>query len=498
MESIKFIKLLLIFFVAVSSQYVFAEKYQNSKISNDTNSIVNKIVEINMVTSKAIYSDGLLSEQYVNFEELVKIASLSELKELLNHPHPVVRIYSFWTIANNYNVNLLEIIKQHFSDTTAVKTQWGCISSRDTVGNFFIDIAIWSKKLSVEQLDQLDSFLINSDVDFRSRNEALERVDKIESQYLRIRDLVKNEQNGSALVALAKYKKEQDIDLILNFKGNRLFNNDSRDWVYIFKAISHFHHDDFIPFLIDRLNESFKDKTQIHSMKLKYLYLAIAGYKNKDLVPILSRAFYIKEKDHKVSQRMPFLFFSLINNRDAIYDELLLKLWSEYDLISPEIFNYLLRKYPNRSIEISKATLNRIDDFHFAEYELSIYARISIEESLPLMLDAVEKDNRNDVIQIVGQNLIHAYVGYFGIYAFKAAQIKDSSFILPLITRLKIEDNAHVYLKIVNVLLAYKKPQINKTILKIRQENIAMTTGWGGRRLEEILKAKNLIPTDNI
>jgi hypothetical protein len=57
---------------------------------------------------------------------------------------------------------------------------------------------------------------------------------------------------------------------------------------------------------------------------------------------------------------------------------------------------------------------------------------------------------------------------------------------------LKTEDNAYVYLEIVEALIVFKDDSINKRILETRRQNINMNKDWGSNSLDEILKKNNI------
>ena len=167
--------------------------------------------------SSAVYYEGMRPAQYDNFTELQMKATKDELLELLNHPNGVVRSYSFWALSYDTSANLLPIVVKHLSDTSTVTTQFGCIGSRERVGDFFIDVVtpdyvdLNLKKLTAAEYEYLDSILVYTPTVLNAKERAINRAKLTEVFYGRARELVTNDRNQSALVALAKYRREQDI-----------------------------------------------------------------------------------------------------------------------------------------------------------------------------------------------------------------------------------------------------------------------------------------------
>ena len=152
---------------------------------------------------------------------------------------------------------------------------FGCYGIFQKTGDFFIDVATHSsnwfseqlntKKLTSSQLLQLDYALINSRHDLNARSLALLRIKPDPSLYSRIRELVIKDKIPAAWVALARYKKEQDIPLILTSPP---FHN-SYLGTHIFPAIEEFPHADFFPYIKEKLAELLKNDNDQVSINIK-------------------------------------------------------------------------------------------------------------------------------------------------------------------------------------------------------------------------------------
>src|SRR5690606_8132332 len=128
-------KILLTSFLILTTLFSVGQSaYESKSISSKTKMIVWKIKRVNKLMSAAVYYSGNRPKQWDNFEKLKKIASNEELIALTNHPNGVVRCYSFWALSHRKNVDLFSIVKNHLRDYEIIKTQFGCIQSKQMVG----------------------------------------------------------------------------------------------------------------------------------------------------------------------------------------------------------------------------------------------------------------------------------------------------------------------------------------------------------------------------
>jgi hypothetical protein len=198
--------------------------YDESKISNKTNRIVKKIAKINFLMVSGIGPSGTRPKQFENFEELKRNASVVELTALTNHPNGVVRCYSFWALLPLKNVDLFTIVKNHLTDDAIVQTQFGCIGDDEKVGDFYLQLVTADYEdeevnlLNKKQLKVIDSLLIYSENNLNMRFNAISKAEPTDALYPKVRELVIKENNQSALVTLARYQKQNDIELILSNK----------------------------------------------------------------------------------------------------------------------------------------------------------------------------------------------------------------------------------------------------------------------------------------
>lgn len=242
----------------------------------------------------------------------------------------------------------------HIDDTTSVNTLFGCIGVREKVGDFFINVVTPNyvdlnlKKLTPTEKRYLDSILVYTSNNLDAKSNAIITAEPNEMLYTRVRELVVKENNPAALVTLAKFRKEQDISLILNYK----LGEEHGKQHYTFKAITEFPHPDFLQLLSKHLYQAIQKAAW--STEWRELYKAIASYKNDVALHLLKVP--VTEAKHLNIRKyhIDFVFEAVQSSYSPIYDELLWEMWENEKRINVEIFRLLYSKNPKKAFELSK------------------------------------------------------------------------------------------------------------------------------------------------
>lgn len=469
----------------------FGQRFQfdKTKISSQTKTIISKIEKENMLMGSAVGNGGTRPKQFDNFTELQKVATKDELQELTSHPNGVVRCYSFWALTYDSSINLLPIIIKHIPDEENVSTMFGCIVSGEKVGDFFISLVtpqyvdLNSKKLTPDEFNYLDSILIYTPNKLYAKETAINRAQLSESSYERVRELVLKEKNQSALVTLAKFKRKQDIPLILN---NKLTGERYDQLFFTYKAISEFPDNAFLPLLKKSLYEAI-DKGA-WSTEWRELYKAIASFKNDTALQLLKVPFTQTKHENIRQYHIDFIFGAVQDFYTPIYNELLWAMWENEKKVNTKVFKLLYPTNPDKAFQLTKKTIQNADDFYYLNT-----GGYSEEEETPVnllavMLDTVLVRDRPYAIELINKNIREINVHQFPTFADIALNIKDTSFITSLFDRLKTEDNPHIYLKATEVLIALKDKEINKRIVEVAKTNPALRKDWGGKEFTKLLK----------
>lgn len=481
--------LTLLFFAKSFGQLNF----DKSKISYQTEKIVVRIEKINELMGSAVGYAGVRPEQYDYFIQLQNKATKDELVELTNHPNGVVRCYSIWALSHDTTYNLFPIVRRHIRDDKLINTQFGCIGSREKVGDFFISLVtpeyvdLDSRKLNNVEFEQLDSLLIYTPNTLYARTEAINRARLTEQLYSRIREIIVKEKKLSALPVLAKFQKEQDIELILDSRENE--KDPESGYFYTYQAIINFPRPEFVP-LLERNLKNTLDETHF-DREWRYLYAAIAAYKDDKAVELLKIPFTKVQHQDIKEYHLDFVYSAVLEYNDKHYNDILWKLWEEGQNITVRGYKYYLASDPSRtySFTIKELTGKVSKELKLVPvYDDSIFTE-DLEET---MLNLVLRNDKELACQIIEQQIQNSEVLSFPIYSSLAVKLKDQRFIKPLFTRLEKEWNAHVYLRIVEALILYNDETINKQILSTRKINPNLNNDWGSKNLDEILKKNNI------
>lgn len=466
------------------------------EISKETNLIVKKIENINVLMGSAVGESGNKPEQYDNFEALKKTASKEELLQLTNHSNAVVRCYSFWALGNYKNFDLLLLVKNHINDDALVKTQFGCIGATEKVGDFFINLVNPKHKnsqirqLNEEEFSKLENILINQKNDLYASDNAIENAVPTKALYPKVRTLYIKDYNQSALVTLSKYKSPNDIELILNNRDKDQDDDGESGYFFTYRAIQNFPDARFLPFLEKKVYESL-DNDHFSNEWLE-MYGAIAAYKNQKAVELLKIPFTKYQNQNIRKYRIKFVYEAILANQSKLYDDLLWKIWQDEHVITLDGFKYLLKVNSAKTLEFAKKELKPSYQIKNIKKTAQTNQKMLTENLEETLLNFILLNDKSFAYSILKEKIINAYVSDFEIYCTKVLELQDSSFAPILFKRLTTEDNANVYIPIVETLISFKDKAINKKILETRKQNKNMNQDWGSDSLDEILKKNNI------
>jgi hypothetical protein len=246
--------------------------------------IVNDIAKGNSVESSHIGEGGSPSKQYAKYEELKKNATETQLIELTENSNSAVRCFAFQALASKKSEKTFSILLKHLKDTTLVKTQSGCIIMTQLVGDYFIDVVTpyyidkEVYKLNNNERKKLDSILLNDrKIKLSAKYSVLKNLAPTEENYKRIRELVEIDKNTSALITLAKYKKQEDKKLISSF-----FNDENSQFSALY-AVREFPDDYFYPFILEIFDNEWKQERYDYP-KWRICYQTLAKYPKPETI----------------------------------------------------------------------------------------------------------------------------------------------------------------------------------------------------------------------
>ncbi|MDI3318851.1 hypothetical protein [Pinibacter soli] len=189
------------------------------KKSDTLDKIVKRIAYINEVQQEHVGWAGMESENYQNFLQLKKIASLQELLTLTKDTNNTVECYAAWALADKSYSKLPTIFAQFIKTNKTVFTFSGCLRSVDPISSELYH-RYWSSiddKLKAKDplLLQLDSVILyNENSYWLLMTRALENRVYPASYKKRIEDLAFNKGNKEALFYLCTWYRADNYEKI--------------------------------------------------------------------------------------------------------------------------------------------------------------------------------------------------------------------------------------------------------------------------------------------
>ena len=321
--------------------------YNPELLSNETEILISAIARENRLVDGAIGLGAERTEQFDRFEKLKVNTSLEELIVLTNHPNGVVRTYALWAMACKKDTDIFSIVKNHITDDEIIESQFGCVRSREAVGDLMLELVTQeypdplTKKLTTAENKILDSLLIYAPNRLRARNRAIANAKPTYKFYFRARTLYVTEHNQEALVAMSKFKRESDVKFILANEDTAASSPNER-YFYTYQAMANFPRAEYFPFLKANLHKTASKVA--FSNEWSELYRAIAAQKNKAAVSLLN----IRFRTTPNARRM-FTYQATLDNYDPIYDDILWRIGESDFEISTQGLRFYVKNDPARA-----------------------------------------------------------------------------------------------------------------------------------------------------
>lgn len=351
--------ILLISFRVNSQDYGFNKRLVNPM----TLQYVDTLKQYSSFTGSYSGIGGRKPKSYKTFERLLASSSNKELIELCKHPKPSIRYYAFHGLKTR-NVpieTLIPIIKTHLNDISKIYVQWGCLISEEEVGEFMLktlDKEHYQNHPKLKQEIQ-HLFLYKKGPLIQSAHSYLQTLPKSDRLYLRLQDMVKDENNPHALPILLSY-------------------NNPKDWIYIkyiikghpiiaLKGMLQYPHKDFLKelqFLKTKTNEPYTNYETFESQPqdphlIELIYQIYLKYDRRIRVENLTNIFHTKLGDDIKVLHALIIYRLLKNNSEEWTYPIKLAILPyliDYDQI---YIDELGGKYPNETLNILKSITTR-------------------------------------------------------------------------------------------------------------------------------------------
>ncbi|MBJ2176517.1 hypothetical protein JBL43_19875 [Aureibaculum sp. A20] len=303
-----------------------------NELSNNTTKIIDRLIEYGEITGPFVGESGSKPEQWDNFIEFKKNATEQELVLLIQHPHPVIKCYSFDLLVRKQNKNTFEILKSSLTDSSAVYTQYGCIGDKTQVNDYFIRSVLGfgpkNEYITDKQNKILDSLILfQPNIISEYKNSLLETIEPKKENYNRIRNIALNG-NKFAVIGLAKYQKIDDFKLIDTLLHHEYYSIQE----FGLRAVKNYPDKVFWNSIKNIHLKQIKKSGSFNYRLIKELYQALVQYKNpesRELLDLtLNQATKSAMKYHK-----EYIWVALKKYPDKIYDGIIEKMnYSEYEL----------------------------------------------------------------------------------------------------------------------------------------------------------------------
>jgi len=272
---------------------------QNSKLRPEIRKAVNEIAKDNLLTGHAVGPGGDTSIQWESYTILEQNATDEELKELLKHKNVAVRCYAFQALFLRTHIDIFPILLEKLYDDEPIYTQFGCEIEGGMVGDFCL---WWASPpgfegrdpLNENQLAVVDSILVfDKKINLSAKNTSFAKLKPDEKYYQRVKEVVVNEDNNGAVVALAKYRKQEDRVYI----ENKLKSLSGDTLYYALRAVREYPDPSFYPYL-EEIGKYVSERSKINywdrndSDVFRMLYQAIVQYKNENSRKLLETTYF--------------------------------------------------------------------------------------------------------------------------------------------------------------------------------------------------------------
>lgn len=293
----------------------------NAQVSSKTEKIVKPLEKY-----KSFYA--LNNEPEKIEKKLFENSSNDELFYLSkNGKNPYIKAVSFKILAQKNDERLTEIFKNSINSTEELLYTTECLSSQQLLSSYFFETIIRESNFSAEKKEVLKKEMIDLIFDSKPNNTRL--LEQLKYQfptnndaYSKLRQQVLESKSEELLIALAKYKNPNDIDLIKTF-GEKSF-----------LAIEEFPDKSFLQFLDENIQ---------HSSKFPFMF-ALSSYCDEDAKNIVTKVIERKRleiKNEKCGNGcLTTIYQQIYKNKCELYYPLLADLWISDKVISLDILDY--------------------------------------------------------------------------------------------------------------------------------------------------------------
>jgi hypothetical protein len=458
----------------------------NSQISKELESFIKPFDSVKTYN----IMDG---ENYSILKKLNKKATENELVFLsLNGKNTYIKAISIETLLNRKSEKIFDIYESLIDSKDSIIYVSGSLTDSESLHDFVLDNLIFYRFFSEKEVENNKEVLVRKILNKNPLNiKLLEKINnwipQNEEFYNPIRKIVIENKSSSLLVTIAKYKKENDIELIKSFG------------IDAFPAIKEFP--------IEQFREILEDSIRFDD--IEYMF-ALTKFCTPENVKTIEKAIEIKIEDMKIEGCRNLCLSTIYNiiemNNCELFRPSLEKLWLTNKIISYNILENYKKKHTK--LETENFLFNGLmldgnaEVFHKNIYDNTNFLKDlknglewNNEAKLVHVLKILKKYSREKYLKALEKNILE--ISDLGLEKFikelndkKSLNTVENAFI----QKMKINENAYGLLLIMEAIkLLNNKRAFEKgfEVLKSRKEDFKKFPIWE-EDLENYLKENNL------
>ena len=384
--------------------------------------VLQKLRSANRYEDSVIGEGARKSKRYKDAEELMNLCSDREILMLLNDKSPVVKCYAANFIQDrDIKANWYNILLKQAEDYSEVDFLLGDIGVVYYAGDFVLN-SLFSKKLTESEQNKLKLELIKNQSKLNFANSILLSQDMSDELYAATREWALRG-NANAIFSLAKYKKDEDLQLIDSLKD--------KDIDLFFKACQYNTRESLKPFLEEYMR-SIMPKEHFYNEWASF-YKLLADYHDDFSKKIFRLAFFDKVTAGIRKYHLEFIYDAIKDYLDGFYDDYLKILWTKHNLVDKEIIDYFLLTDKEFALEGLKTALLNSNEYFFDT------------ETLDYIIKAAYK-NKIDLTEYFARAIREDGVSTFEVYMnnMDCLQAGNKTIVNAVKARLENESNRYV------------------------------------------------------
>lgn len=258
-------------------------------------------------------------------EKLYKYATNDELYYLSNNGiNSYIKACVVKVLSQKSDPRLIQVFKNSLKSQETILYTTECLSSKQQLSSYIFEMVLKDDNLSENDKEKLKTEMVNlifSSNNIKLLEEVRYQIPANNETYLKLRQQVIETKSEELLIALAKYKNQNDIELIKSF-GEKSF-----------LAIEEFPDEKFIPFLAENIQ---------YSTKFPFMF-ALSVFCNDDAKKIIDNVIELKKEENKKNNCgngcLSTLYQQIYKNKCVRFYESLENLWLTDKIISFDIID---------------------------------------------------------------------------------------------------------------------------------------------------------------